>query len=261
MRYYVKEEDLYESVAYLINGNEDLRNLCAVPLYLEAIANVVSAEVIPQLEKETAVWDTGVVAELDKVGVERPEDRALSEIPRISVEELIITEPLRKEREAAVREEGSEEEEQLSPYVSLAQVLDRAIDRVWSREFNRGVFSNEKVHEYWDGLGKLACAIDGRGQAKRKAVVVGEFVPEAGLSPILSLGILCQERGWIKFITSLVQLYFAACFLLLYVQNEAVDEAQEYITTFKPGFRVQVKSFLSELSYEPLDTLFPEVQQ
>jgi hypothetical protein len=250
--------DQYEVVLDLLKTSPALWQLCKIPVYLEAVVDIISSAPTPILETEN--WEAENEPLIDK-SEERssvPQGEGVSSLPKIDAQKFMLTEPITDESEETEDDVESEE----GPPLTLGWVLDQAFQRLWKREVDRRLLLYDTANQWWNAIGEMALWMDGRRKSIRRRRVINDFLSEDGLRWVFSLGILCHgSRGsWVRFVVPLAKLYFAAVFLLPFVEDGIYQDISLCVSKCTSSFRREMYDILQQLTYKDVEPLFSEVK-
>lgn len=267
-------ENIEKLILYLYS-DEDLAELCALPVYLEAAVEEILGVPVPvhgvieTLQAEETSKSTEARSkeqpQIEPDGEEQiissPFVRAHLEVP--SVEDMILrSEDLvpKSEELLSIESEKGEDVEEGYPTYSLprkAVLIDNVYQKLWNREINRRVQRERDLKNYFTNLGELALRLDGYCEACSWQDAQ-RCCTKKGLEWILNMGgvLVENESGWIRFYSILTKTYFAASFVKPYVENNANQRARSLICKCSPEFRERVREILAELVVQDLDPIF-----
>lgn len=223
----------------------ELKNICATPLYLEALASLISPEVplAESLSPPVPPKDVRPVQEEpssgDGDGVE-----LVDHLQPIRIEEIQFTEELQATEAPSHEPEPVQPLEESTPPLTIGWILDRMIRRVWDREASRRSIEYNDLNHWWRATGELALDMDGhrRFVDHRKAMRV--YSSKKGLRYVLNLSILCTSIKGIGFSHNLFQHYFGAS----YLQDDA-DLLIDWESRCTPDFWRSVMTILNQIQY------------
>lgn len=211
-------EPIYQQV---VNGLQNpgselyaLREICTTPLYLEALASLISSEVSlgefssPPLPSENArsIREEPSIGDGDGFEV-------MDHLPSIGVEEIQFTEEVQATEAPSHKPEPVQPPEKSFPPLTIGQALDRMIQRVWNREASRSSITHKNLNDWWRATGKLALFMDGRRKFVENEEAEKFYSPKEGLQYVLNLSILRTSKSGIGFFHFLLQCYFGASYL------------------------------------------------
>jgi len=250
---------LLEELLNLLDQCPEFLEICAIPSYLEAVVDSMSetppAILEPSMQSESAENST----------TSFPFDRE-----QVDGQDLLVSgvdvEPLLYEGDPVMPEDQHEEVQETRPefeedaILPLGWLLDRAIDKLWEREVNRKLVRLDSAHLWWDSICELALDMDGHRSALRMKELSERLCLDCR-QWVLSLGLIRRKhKGWFRFFTQLLKVYFAADLLRTLLEEDCAPEAQSYLEHCKPEFRDKVRTILEGITFRNLAPLFEEVR-
>ncbi|GEM_PF-1469416 len=278
----VEEFEQVKQIVNFLQLEEDLWRLCSVPLYLAAA-----------LKELTTLQDFTLYQSLvdNPPGISEPEDfatdsPALSDLPasaelskvnlpRVDIEAMILRAPLSEisPRDTALEMEGASEEEKAPPNnlerlleeekeppANLGRLLYNIYQNLLQREVGRRILSPADKWLLWEALGEIAVFMDGHRKHIRHNKALEYLRSPIEIHYLLSLGVFQRQKlgGWIGFGTELTKVFFAAAFLLPFVEEEDYEDAVPYVASCGASFRFRMRSILSQMTYADVDPIFKE---
>lgn len=223
-----------------------LREVCAVPLYLEALASIVAPEALvvepfskPILESTSSddARSEDVVSDeiVDQLRPIRWEDAQPEEVPATISE--------KKAPEEENEEQESAQYEETGPPLTLGWILDRMIRRVWDRESSRYPVKLATLSHWWRATGRLSVEkLDGRRTYVEYEVAKRCYSTKRGLQWVLNLAILCASKEGIRFSHPSIQFYFGAEYLRAGNRNRLRQQCTD-------SFWQSVMTILNQIQY------------
>lgn len=245
-------EEIYQKVVKGLSDPQSelyaLKDLCTTPLYLEALASLISPEipVAESLSPPVPPEDVRSVQEkLPSGGVDRVE--RVEHPQSIRLEEIQLTEGLQATEAPAREPEPVQPLEDSIPPLTIGWILDRMIRRVWDREASRRPIKRNELNRWWRATGKLALYMDGWMKFVEDEKAKGFYSSEEGLWYVLNLSILRSSEQGIGFFHILFQYYFGASYLqgCTYLQRVR----WKIWCLCKWGFWRSVKTILNQIQY------------
>ncbi|MGB9889559.1 MAG: NACHT domain-containing protein [Anaerolineae bacterium] len=219
-----------------------LREICTVPLYLEALANLIAPET-PARTEEVLPESVPPDHDQDSGGSAKSEPSEGGSQPQpIPLDELISD--IGDEKQTP--DDWSEDlvhEEEAGPPITLGWVLDRVVRRVWDREARRRTVERLKLDRWWRATGKLSLTIDGHRRFVEDETARRHYSSRRGLQWVLNLDILRTSREGIAFSHPSVQHYFGA-------EHLRVDkDPHRWEKECTPDFWRSVTTILNQIQY------------
>jgi hypothetical protein len=266
---YAEPLEYYDTVMAMINSQSDFKQLCATPVFLSYLAEAISDQAVPDLEEHIVEVGDFEEQALDAISASS-HTQASFKISEwlVSVDEVTFDEPMDDvtpvEDESEEQEDDNSKDLLSSPPLTIGLLLDRAYQRLFDRESQRRISEIDLIREWKEEVGELALYIDGKRQAERAKVIKQKYLDDIALRWLLSLGVMLRTKygSWIRFATRLTQTYFAAIFLLPYIElyeEREDDELAKFVKACQEDFLLDVERLLKDISYTPdVDHFFKE---
>jgi len=250
----------YRQVVEFLSSNEELWALCSVPLYLEAAL----PELVGEYSGSQKLSSSDVIQNEQLASTYTQLQDLSIPMPRIDVN-LLMLPPASDEVEPPQNTLDNQKgikasEEPYEPYperpINLGQLLHRIYPAVRDRESIRHPYQPHTLRRWWRATGEVAICL-AKGEDFESNQAEEYFKPEEGINWILSLGIMqpTDNDGWLQYATKLTNEYFAAAFLLPFVEKGDSKEARKYWRQCrdKPTFQQGVYKMLDELVLHSVD--------
>jgi len=263
--------DWYDEACEFLQSEPDLWELCGTPAFLEAAVCTWFDEISAPASDLTSAFQsvpveptaTDVVRSDDAVDVEGIRDM----VRAIGLDQALSTDSEghqgrqhEREREHATEPEASAINDCDRIPIQKGRVLDRVYRRIWQRECCRMPLAAHEPGEWFDNTGELAASMDGRKKCVQRKEALRLLTSEKGLNWVLGLGVLEAKprTGRIHFVSHVTRSYFAARFLLPFVEEGELETPTEYIAQGQRWFWERTLSLLADICYvdiAPLEKL------
>ena len=267
---FIEDFDDLDPIYDFLHSEKDLWQLCSIPLYLTAalqeLTNLQNSEANENLEASSLVdlemYDSAPT-ELggDLIASSVNTNTSHIDVPKVDITEMILREPLEVETEQDIDRQHEVENDREGIPFRLGRLLYDVYQNLLRREVERLILSKDDLWRLWDGLGEMAIFMDGKRKNLRRNKTLEYFSSSKDLNYILGLGVFRRRRsgGWIGFNTELTKAFFAAAFLLPFIEEENYCDAAEYVRACKRDFQLRMNSLLTQITYTDIEPLFQEV--
>lgn len=278
---HASDQQLNEIIEFL-QSEPDLWSLCGMPAFLEAAAEASMDEYkAPPLEMETqpvsadssteqsgelpmptlqagaSMGDLTKLEQLSNTARQMYEERAC-------LDEAHSVGALDSDLEAYNSDNILGEPEAPVLPIHLGKVLDNIYQRIWQREKERRLVNIHDYDRWWGGTARLAAQLDGTADDESWKKVRSHMGKAEGVYAVLSCGIL--ERGryddYLRFTTALAKTYFAARYVLPFLEPGGLQRMADCIRCGKRAFWERVIDIVRDLTYTdltPLENLVSEL--
>ena len=272
------EGEQIEEIMEFLQLEPELWDLCSVPAFLEAATTAWIDEFYPPAFEEsgdissdasTHIPVEPVIADAAKAGAESKPDEVLRFVQEslageIEEEGTGVELANGGRGETLNFEDVSEKaaEEFIAP-IRTGRVLHRIYQHVWNRERHRRPVDASAPGQWFDGTAELAAWLDGNRRNVRLRRAIEFFAPQQGLYWVLSLGVLerALRGGWIRFVADITRTYFAASFVLPFVEEGDYEEPLAYIRQGKRRFWEDALAILGDLIHAVISLLEEETSR
>ena len=142
-------------------------------------------------------------------------------------------------------------------------VLDNIYRHIWDRERDRRPVLSHEPDQWFDETGQLAATMDGGKTSIRRREAMKCIGSEQGLNWVFSLGVLGSKprSGWVHFVSDITKAYFAASFLLPFIQEEDYQCPLDFISQGRREFWESALAILRDLVYMDVTELDRKVSE
>jgi hypothetical protein len=252
------DSEQYDEVIKALQSESDLWQLCSIPAYLEAaIEELAGVYPVPLEDIQLPPEEISEVSDISAISPAPPE--SINPPKPVEDEDLMLSEPITSEREESTAKVGIAEEASQPGVVPIriGVLLDRIYQHLWAREENRQPLPIGYTDEWWEKTGELAVKVNGRSIDFKRHQALEVLSSDECLYWITFLNILRRMaiNKW-RFYTELTKVYFAASFLLSFVEGQRYDEGHQLIPHITQDFQSKLCSILSELTAADINSLF-----
>ena len=238
--------DAFDKVISTIKSDPDLMKICSIPACLQASIEELISTFVPS--SENFDHETGPDKDVH-VLVQPAGNKRVSEII-VGEEELLLENSYvdKTENKSPVNDYEIKDFE-LIPRKGV--IVDYIYRRLWNREAKRRGLS---PYSWWEETGLLALVTESCFSKQQTRRYLSN---EKALFWCLGLGVLERSptSSWFNFFSTITKAYFAATYLLPYIENAKEKETIQNYERIPTCFRNNVKSILTDLIPEKISSI------
>lgn len=237
------DSETLEKVKGVIYADEELKQICSIPYYLETALSEIIGEYFSRQEGEVMVSEQVQIAEEEVNKVYSPKDIKFTIMKLAQTEELTLDQPIEVRTEAKKLENITIEERD----IRIGVMLDRIYWKAWIRETQKRNFHPDTTRGFWNQTEKLAISVNLGEEISDEQI--GLIMRKRAKLFCLSLSVLTEteEMRAVRFFNELTQIIFAANNLKGLIKKDPKRFHNKF-NQLSVQFREKITPALKELS-------------